>query len=87
MATKTVSSTDFQNHAGRYIDESAKDAVLITRYKRPLRVLIDYEEYERLRAYDTRRVYFPDELNDQQKALFEKGYQGRATPELDHLLD
>ena len=61
--------------------------MLITRYRRPIRVLIDYAEYARLKAYDTRRVYYPRELSDEQKALFEDGFQGRETPELDHLVD
>lgn len=87
MTTKKVSSTDFQNHAGQYIDEAGKEDILITRYKRPFRVVMDYDEYERLKTYDTRRVYYPHELSDEQKALFNKGFQGRETPEIDHLLD
>ena len=87
MATKQVTSTDFQNHAGEYLEESGKKPVFITRYSRPVRVLIDIEEYERLKAFDTRQVLYPHELSDEQKALFDEGYQGKATPELDHLVN
>ncbi len=48
---------------------------------------IDIEEYERLKRYDTRQALYPHELSDELKAELEKGYQGEATPELDHLLD
>ena len=48
MTVKRVTSTEFQNHAGRYLDESGKDPVFITRYGRPMRVLLDVEQYERL---------------------------------------
>jgi hypothetical protein len=51
-----------------------------TRYKRPVRVLVDIEEYERLKAFDTRQVFYPNELDDDQKALFNKGYQDEAMP-------
>ena len=41
METRYVTSTDFQNRAGQYLDESAKAPIFITRYDRPVRVLID----------------------------------------------
>lgn len=36
---------------------------------------------------DTRKAFFPHELDEKTKAAFREGYQGRKTPELDHLLD
>ena len=86
MAVKSVPSTEFQNRAGRYIEESGKGPVIITKYERPVRVLLDIEEYERLKRYDTRQVLHPRELSDELKAELEEGYQGAATPELDHLM-
>lgn len=86
MTDKTVPSTEFQNRAGRWIDESGKAPVFITRYDRPVRVLLDIEEYERLKSYDTRKALAPHELSDALKAELEKGYQGEPTPELDHLM-
>ena len=59
MTRKTVSATDFQNRAGVYMEESAKAPVYITKHNRPVRVLVDVAEYERLKAFDTRRVYRP----------------------------
>lgn len=87
MAQKTITSTEFQTRAGAYIEQSAKQPVIITKHHRPLRVLMDIEEYERLKRYDTRQAVYPHELSDELKAELEKGYQGEATPKLDHLLD
>lgn len=36
---------------------------------------------------DTRQAYYPHELPDDLKAVFDEEYRGEATPELDHLLD
>ena len=87
MARKTVSSTEFQTRAGAYIEQAAKLPVFVTKHRRPLRVLIDIEEYERLKRYDTRQALYPHELSHELKAELEKGYQGEETPELDHLLE
>ncbi len=87
MNIKEVTSTEFQNHAGEHLEASGKRPVFITRYSRPVRVLIDIEEYERLKAFDTRQALYPHELSDEQKALFDEGYEGEATPELEHLVD
>lgn len=86
MPTKEVSSTYFQNHAGQYLEESAKRPVFITRYNHPVRVLLDIEEYERLKSFDTRKAFYPHELSENQKSLFDNGYQGEETPELEHLV-
>ena len=57
MPQKTVTSTEFQARAGSYIEHAAKAPVIITKHSRPTRVLIDFEEYERLKSYDdTRRA-------------------------------
>lgn len=87
MSDTTVSSTEFQTRAGQYIDEAGKAPVFITKHNRPLRVLIDVEEYERLKSLDTRRAYYPEELPDHIRAELEKGFQGEATPDLDHLME
>ncbi|MBT3011734.1 MAG: type II toxin-antitoxin system Phd/YefM family antitoxin [Candidatus Thiodiazotropha sp. (ex Lucina pensylvanica)] len=86
MTTKSVTSTEFQTRAGQYLEVSAKTPIFITRYDRPIRVLIDIEEYERLKRYDTRQALYPHELSDDLKAELEQGYQGDTTPELDDLL-
>ena len=82
---KNVTATEFRNQAGRYLEEAAKAPVVITRHSRPSRVLLDIEEYERLKTFeDTRRSVYPHELGDE---FFEEGYQAKPTPELDHLLE
>lgn len=86
MSFQKVSSTDFQNKAGQYIDAAAKQPIFITKRSRTIRVLLDIEEYERLKQYDTRKTLYPHELGDDMVAELEKGYQGKETPELDHLL-
>ncbi|MEO1146801.1 MAG: type II toxin-antitoxin system Phd/YefM family antitoxin [Cyanobacteria bacterium J06638_22] len=87
MPNTTVSSTEFQTRAGQYIDEAGKAPVFITKHNRPLRVLVDVEEYERLKSLDTRHAYYPEEMPDHLRAELEKGFQGEATPDLDHLME
>lgn len=82
-----VTATEFKNRAGQYLDESGKNPVFITRHERTVRVLVDIDEYTRLKNHDTRKHLYPHQLSDEMKAELEKGYQGRETPELDHLLD
>ena len=83
----SITATEFQTRAGRYIESAAKKPVFITKHGRPVRVLVDIDEYERLKAYDTRKTLSPHELDDEMKAELEKGYQGPSRPELDHLMD
>ena len=86
MAT-TVPSTEFQNRAGLYMDEAAKAPVFITRHRRPVRVLIDIDEYERLKACDTRRAYYAHEVPDEWLAALDKADFSHIDPNLDKLLD
>lgn len=62
MGDITVASTEFQNHAGLYMDQAAKGPVFITKHNRPNRVLMDIDEYNRLKARDTRVAYWTHEL-------------------------
>lgn len=88
MTTTTVNSTEFQHRAGKYIEISAKGPVYITKYNHPVRVLIDVDEYERLKANDdTRKALYLHELDDEIKAELRKGYKGPSRPELDHLME
>lgn len=63
-----VTSTTFQNNAGRYLEQAAKTPVVITKYRRPARVLLDIDEYERLKALDTRRAGPVSDLNEEEIA-------------------
>lgn len=60
----TIPSTEFQTRAGRYIEDAAKGPVFITKHARPVRVLIDIEEYERLKSLDTQQAKRPVRFND-----------------------
>ena len=80
-----VTSTEFQARVGVYIEHAAKGAVFITEHDRPVRVLIDIDEYKRLKSYDARKTLHPSELPVELKAELDQDYQGRPTPELDHL--
>lgn len=68
MDTQQITSTEFQTRAGRYLEQSAKKPIFITRYDQPIRVLLDIDEYERLKRYDTRKALYPHELGDDLKA-------------------
>ena len=60
----TVASSEFQNRAGLYFERAAKSPVFITKHSRTVRVLLDIDEYERLKARDTRVAYYTHELPD-----------------------
>ena len=77
MAHTTITSTELQTRAGKYLDEAGEVPVYITRPDRPDRVLVDASEYERLKRFDTRQTWYPEELPDHIKAAFERGYEGQ----------
>ena len=87
MANLTVPSTEFQNRAGHYIDAAARRPVFITKHKRPARVLLDIEEYERLKARDTRQAYLVEELPADWIEALENADLSHLDPSLDALMD
>ena len=87
MTDLTVASTEFQNRAGLYIEHAAKRPVFITKHRRPVRVLIDIGEYERLKARDTRQAYYADEIPESVIAAMEKAEYGPVDPALEALMD
>lgn len=86
MSDISVSATEFQTRAGLYIEKSAKAPVFITKHRRPARVLIDIEEYERLKARDTRRAYAVEDLPDEWMEALKSADYGKADPELEALM-
>jgi prevent-host-death family protein len=82
----TITAAELQNHFGRYRDLAQKEPVSVTHHGRESVVVMSADEYKRLKALDTRRAYYAHELPDDIVAELEKGYQGGATPHLDHLL-
>ena len=86
MADLTVASTEFQTRAGLYIEKAGKGPVFITRHSRRVRVLIDIDEYERLKARDTRSAHFVEELGDHELELIGTD-RGPRNAHLDHLME
>ena len=86
-----VSSTEFQTRAGRYIEQSAKEPVYITRHRRPVRVLLDVEEYKRLQKLakhrPTREAYFVEDLPGEVIAALESAVYGPVDSEIEKLMD
>ncbi|MGE0665597.1 MAG: type II toxin-antitoxin system Phd/YefM family antitoxin [Sphingomonadales bacterium] len=87
MANIIVASSEFQNRAGLYMDKAGKSPVVITKHNRPVRVLIDIEEYERLKARDTRKAYYAHELPAEAVAALQNPVLDHLDSSLDHLLD
>lgn len=87
MSGITVAATDFKNRVGFYMEQSGKSPVFVTRHKRPVRVLLEIDEYERLKARDTRRTYHVHELPDEWVAALDAAGVGHIDPKLDGLLD
>ena len=84
---KSVASTEFQARAGLYFEESGKEPVFITRYNRPARVLLDIEEYERLKRRDTREALAVEDLSWEEIENLSADDYGEVDPELEKLLD
>ena len=87
MIERNVTATEFQNRAGLYLEESARAPVVVTRHGRPSRVLIDIEEYERLKRGDTRQAIRPEELTDKEIAALESTEMDPRHDHLNALLD
>lgn len=87
MTELTVASTEFQNRLGHYIEASGRRPVFITKHKRPARVLIDIEEYERLKARDTRQAYYIHELPKEWIDEMRNTDLSHLDPALDALMD
>jgi len=83
---REVSSTEFQTRAGLYIEQSGKEPVFITKHRRPARVLIDIQEYERLKARDTRQAYATESLPEDWAEALEAANYGEADPKLETLI-
>jgi prevent-host-death family protein len=85
-----ISSTEFQTRAGLYFDRAATEPVVITKYRRPSRVLLDYDEYSRLqalaRARPTRRAARVEDLEPDLVEAIEAADYSQIDPELDKLM-
>lgn len=86
MSKISVTATEFQTRAGLYIEQSAKSPVFITKHRRTARVLIDIEEYERLKARDTRQSYRTEALPEEWTEALSAADYGSADPALESLM-
>ncbi|MBC7985248.1 MAG: type II toxin-antitoxin system prevent-host-death family antitoxin [Sphingomonadaceae bacterium] len=86
-----VTSTEFQNRTGLYIEQAAKAPVFITKHRRPQRVLLDVAEYERLRLLathrPTREAFRVEDLPQEVIDALENVDLSHIDPELDKLMD
>ena len=88
---RAVGSTEFQNHAGLYLDRAGSEPVVITKYRRPSRVLMDFEAYTRLQALakarPTRRAVKVEDLDPELAAALEAADYSHIDPDLNKLMD
>jgi prevent-host-death family protein len=82
----TITAAELQKQFGRYRDLALREPVSVTHHGRESIVVMSADEYKRLKALDTRQVFYPHELPDEILAELDKGYQGEPTPDLDHLM-
>lgn len=86
MSRISVTATEFQTRAGLYIEQSAKSPVFITKHRRTARVLIDIDEYERLKARDTRQNFDTAALPEKWAEALGNANYGDADPALEALV-
>ncbi len=84
---KTVTSTAFQQAVGVYMEASAKAPVFITKHATPVRVLIDIDEYHRLKERDTRQALRVSELSDSDYEGIKNAEYGAVDPGLERLME
>ncbi|WP_299758388.1 type II toxin-antitoxin system prevent-host-death family antitoxin, partial [uncultured Boseongicola sp.] len=67
--------------------QAAKAPVIITKHNRPSRVLIDIEEYERMKRYDTREHLTPADLTEEDIKALEDARVDPKHDQLNKLMD
>ncbi len=72
MPSTRVTSSEFQKEYGRYSTLAKRQAVTITNHGRPELVVLDAEEYERLRRLDTRVAMPVEALSEAEFRRLEK---------------
>ncbi len=91
ITNRSVTSTEFQTRAGLYLERAAVGPVIITKYDRPSRVVLDFEEYNRLQALakarPTRRAVKAAELAPEEIEAIETADYSHIDPELGQLMD
>ena len=86
MASLRVTSSEFQKEYGRYSTLAKRQAVTITNHGRAELVVLDAEEYERLRLLDTRVAMPTDALTEAGLDELERSEIPEETRKLDVLV-
>ncbi len=85
--TPRVSSSEFLKSYGALSRRAQREPVTITNHGQDSLVLISAEEFQRLKALDTRRAYYPHELPDELKQALAEAEPPAWTAQFDHELD
>lgn len=86
MRATKVTSSEFQKEYGRYSAMAKRQAVTITNHGRAELVVLDAEEYERLRRLDDRVAMSVDSLTESDLAQLERSEIPEDTKQLDVLV-
>ncbi len=81
-----VTSSDFQKEYGRYSTLAKRQPVTITNHGRAELVVLDAEEYERLRQLDSRVAMPTEALTETELEDFERSEIPEETRKLDVLV-
>lgn len=82
-----VAMAEFIKQAGRYLDDDSNTPVFITEDNAPAYVLLNVDEYNRLKACDTRRALYTHELGPEWRDALAAAKFDHLDPELDKLMD
>lgn len=83
---KRITSSEFQKQYGRYASLAKRQAVTITNHGRAELVILDAEEYERLRRLDDRVAMPVEALSEADLHRLEQSEIPDETRKLDHLV-
>lgn len=83
MRSTRVTSSEFQKKYGRYSTMAKRQAVTITNHGRAELVILDAEEYERLRRLDDRVAMSVDSLTESDLVELERSEIPEDTKQLD----
>lgn len=78
MPRDTISSSEFLKSPGQYFDQASKSPVVITKYNRPTRVLIDIDLYKRIAEIEkqSQEVFHASEAPEDHLALIQNAKPG-----------
>ena len=80
--TKTYTTSDLSRRSGDIIADAMKQPVTITQRNKPRLVLLNIEDYERLKEFaDHRRVFTPDMIDEAMMAQIERAVEDYASSE------